>query len=163
MNRFLPTLLTAGLILLGGAATASANVPMKIVAEGGSNVFAQDHEIFSANETFTKNIAGTTFGTLLAGSGSFSKKITACAGDEVRTELIVDGYRFSGSDTATVTAHVDMYEGASCATTDFDGQSKFVSVTLKPGETKKVYVQTWSTEVGGDFGSATVTFHALPL
>ena len=85
----------------------------------------------------------------------------ACAGDEVRAVLIIDGYRFNDSDSATVTAHLDLYEGSSCSTPDFDGQSKFETFTLKAGESKQLHLYAYNHELGLDYGWGTVTFRAI--
>jgi hypothetical protein len=132
MNRLLPTLLTAAALVLLGAGTASANVPMKIVLDAPATFLIEDAE-WSGFQKQKWNLAGTTIGTLGAGNGAFNYKYVRCAGGEVRGELFIDGYRWSNTNTATLTAHIDLYEGASCATDDLDGQTEFFTFTLTPG------------------------------
>ena len=70
-------------------------------------------------------------GTLGAGNGAFKFKYVRCFGGEVRAKLFIDGYRWSNSESASITAHIDLDEGASCATDDLDGQSEFVTRPVK--------------------------------
>jgi hypothetical protein len=133
MNRIRPTLLTAAAALFGGAATASANQPMRIVTEAPSLFVMQDEEFWDI-EAFKWNAAGMTIGTLPAGNGSFKFKYVRCMGNEVRAELFIDGYRWAHQEFATLTAHIDLYEGASCSTEDLDGQSDFEQRTLTMGQ-----------------------------
>ena len=165
MNRLFPTLLTAAALALLGAGTASANVPMKVVLEAPSTFTVVDEGWWSGWESQTWNLAGTTVGTLGAGNAVFHYKYVRCVGSEARGELFIDAYRWSNTNTATITAHVDLYEGASCATADLDGQTEFKTFTLTPGGSAKWLALTAKNEDedAEDAAEIRTIVRALPL
>jgi hypothetical protein len=164
MNRLFPTLLTAAALALLGAGTASANVPMKVVLDAPSTFLLEDEE-WSGFEKQKWNLAGTTVGTLGAGNGVFNYKYVRCVGGEVRGELFIDGYRWSNTNTATITAHIDLYEGASCGTADLDGQTEFFTFTLTPGGYGRMLYLTAKNEDedAEDAAEIMAQIRALPL
>lgn len=165
LPRLLQRVALAGVASLAlgllAAGSASANTPMKIVADSGSTFLIHDDELFAPERRYF-NLSGTVFGTLGAGNANFTHKLARCHGGEVRGELNVQAYRWSNSEVATVTAWVDLYEGISCATTDFDGQSPLETFTLKIGQTHKVQLDSKNyNESAWDMADATITFRAL--
>jgi len=161
MNRLLPMFLITAFLTLAGAATASANTAMKIVAEPDSDFSLADDEWWEP-ELRRWSLNGTTFGYLGAGNANFKYKYVRCLGGEVRGELIIDAYRWSSATAATVTAHLDLYEGTSCSTTDFEGQSPNLTFTLKIGETKRVNTSVWNDVEGAhDFAAFDIYFRAM--
>ncbi|MBE2318115.1 hypothetical protein DVA67_019190 [Solirubrobacter sp. CPCC 204708] len=168
LPRIAALMLASAAIAFTMAGTASANTPMMIVADGGSTMKIHDDENVAWEATMweykTFSLSGLVFGTLGAGNAVFNHKHARCWGNEVRGELIVDAHRWSNTNAATITAHIDLYEGASCSTTDHDGQSPFVTFTLKPGEARTVQLRADNNDEGdADHAAAKVTFRAVPL
>jgi len=163
MKKILSALIATLALGCVGTATAAANVPMRIVASGGANYTITDDEVWG-HQSYTWNLGGTTFGTLGAGNGVFNYKYVRCFGGEVRGELFIDGFRWSGEDAATITVHIDLYEGASCSTTDFDGQSEFYTFTIKPGQARSLYIGALNTDEDAWEGAwLMATIKALPM
>ncbi|MBE2318534.1 hypothetical protein DVA67_021315 [Solirubrobacter sp. CPCC 204708] len=163
MNRLFLSLLAALILTLAGAGTASAaNAPMGLVIDGGGWFSVTDEDVWS-KESKTWSLGGITVGVLGSGNSTFNYKYSRCYGGEVRAELIITGYRWKTSTEATVTAHIDLYEGASCATTDFDGQSELYTFNIKMGQTIGVYLNAINDhEDAADGGHTLFRLRAVP-
>jgi hypothetical protein len=81
---------------------------------------------------------------------SFFRSIERCGGDEVRVVLEVAGTT-NVFQVMDVKARLKLYEGASCATTDLDGQSPWKHFQMRPGEyLSPIALEVKNTEEGGD-------------
>lgn len=164
LSRLVAVGLTAAAVLGFGVASASAqswgaNEHVKIMAQYGSEMLVVDDEIVGdEHEKF--NLSGAVFGKLSRTSTSFSSTLEKCV-DEVRTKLIVQGLTYASDRSATITAHLKLYEGASCFTTDLDGVSDPITFKLKPGESVYKFIKVENTEEGGDYSWVGVNFGAV--
>lgn len=157
----------ASALLAISASTASAEIfkpgqVSKITAAVGSNLKIVDHESFGADEIVVHNLAGTPFGALGYSIKSFgTTRRSWCGGDEVRIELETRGWTMDPyADTMRVEARINLYEGASCATTDLDGPGGWKEIYLQPGTSKSLSFKAFNTHEGGDWAEAWVTFTA---
>ena len=154
-TMFLVALLVAafGTIASMLASSASAATSARqIVTEQDSFVFINDDESWPlSDEKATFNLSNKGFG-IVAPSHRIETRgeSSYCAGDEVRAAYQVRSQLDSTSPGwVYVTMSAQLYEGASCATTDLDGSGS-ISFWMAPGQSLGKTLVVKNTAEGGD-------------
>lgn len=158
--------LAATLLAAASASAASKYEPWKpgqqaiITATAGSTMKIADDEPFSDPDITVHNLTGQKFGALGYTFKHFRVFPGWCGGGEVRGKLLVEGNTYT-DDIIDVKIKLVIYEGSSCSTEDYDGQSYWSTLTLKPGETKSTFLHAVNEHEGGDSVSAKLFITAV--
>ncbi|MCX5233215.1 hypothetical protein [Streptomyces sp. NBC_00233] len=139
-------LTAASLMLLSPTSASAATGQTKITLSNiRLDVVDDDGALTSTNNA---RFANRTLFVSASQPHAFTK-FEACAGDEVRIEVVV-GFDWEGEGLVSVNKFVDLIEGASCSSEDIDGSiSKFHTYSVPQSVVDVAGLKVVNTDEGG--------------